>query len=355
MPIWGELSPARNNNFNLLRMIAATAVLVSHAFPLALGSASIEPLQQSLGISLGTLSVCSFFVISGYFVSQSFHRKHQILEFIAARVLRIYPGLLAALILTVLIVGPVFTNLSLGAYFARPETLLYIPRNLSLARLQDELPAVFNGNPYPGAINGSLWTLVYEVGCYVMVVGVGLSGLAANGRRFAGFITGYAAFYLAITVFGLHSPRLQAVCQLSLPFVTGMAFFQYRRRFRFRPVILIGMAGIAFCSYGRPWFAEVFIFAWAYVLLFIGFLRVRPLQAYNHLGDYSYGMYIYAFPVEQMVATLAKGCTPLALTFWAFVPTLGLAVLSWHLIERRAIAQRAALAVFLRGNRAVMP
>src|SRR5439155_9815643 len=271
MAISGELSTARNNNFNLLRMIAATAVLVSHAFPLALGSGAVEPLQQLLGISLGTLAVCSFFVISGYFISQSFHRTHDILEFSAARILRIYPGLLVALILTAFIVGPIFTNSSLGAYFARPETFLYIPRNLSLARLQDELPAVFNENPYPGAINGSLWTLVYEVGCYAMVAGVGLFGLAANGRRFAGFISGYAAFYLAITMFGLHSPRLEAVCQLSLPFVTGMAFFQYRRRFLFRPVILIAMAGIAFFSYGRPWFAEVFIFAWAYALLFIGF------------------------------------------------------------------------------------
>jgi peptidoglycan/LPS O-acetylase OafA/YrhL len=350
-----EPSSGRDNNFNLLRMAAATAVLVSHAFPLARGTGAAEPLQQSIGMSLGTLAVYSFFLISGYFISQSFQRRRDLLEFTIARILRIYPGLLVALTLTVLIIGPAFTNLPLSVYFLEPATLLYIPLNLTLARLQYELPGVFGNNPFGGAINGSLWTLAYEVACYAMVAAVGLCGLAANGRRFAGFLIGYAALYLLIAVVGPHFWQVEMLHNLSLPFVCGMVFFQYRKHIPFRPHLLIAAGLAAFLSLGRPWFSMAFGFAWSYGLFYIGFLKVRPLLVYNRFGDYSYGMYIYAFPVEQAMAALARGCTPWALMAWAALPTLGLAILSWHLIEYHALAQRAVVTTFLKLNRSASP
>lgn len=87
----------RQNNFNLLRIIAALAVLVSHAYPIALGPGTPEPLAGVLGINLGEVAVLMFFAISGYFISRSFHNKRSILEFVVARILRIYPALLAVL------------------------------------------------------------------------------------------------------------------------------------------------------------------------------------------------------------------------------------------------------------------
>jgi peptidoglycan/LPS O-acetylase OafA/YrhL len=344
-------SSDRDNNFNLLRMVAATAVLVSHAYPLALGANATEPLTYFLGMTLGTLAVCSFFAISGYFILQSFDRKRDLTEFTAARILRIYPGLFAALFLTVFVLGPIFTEVSVGAYFSHPETLLYIPRNLSLIALQYELPGVFGANPYAGAINGSLWTLVYEVACYAMVAGVGLCGIASNTSRFAVFLIAYCGIYLILSVLELHSSRLDVAQQLSLPFVIGMSLFYFREYLRLRLDLLIAVIGVTFFSYGLPWFSQVFMFAWCYVLLYIGFAKVRPLLVYNRLGDYSYGMYIYAFPVQQVVVVISKGCTPLELMTWAFVPTLGLAVLSWHLIEKRSTAQRAAVTLFLKRAR----
>ena len=140
----------RNNNFNLLRIVAASAVLISHSYPLfSLGRGSTEPLDRVLGMSLGTLAVLTFFAISGYFISQSFHSSRSIVEFTVARSLRIYPGLLAVLVLTVFALGPVFTNVSLSVYFSDHETLFYIPRNLRLWPLQYELPGVFGDNAYP--------------------------------------------------------------------------------------------------------------------------------------------------------------------------------------------------------------
>ena len=105
--------PDRDNNFNLLRMAAATAVLVSHAYPLSLGDGVAEPLLHYLGMDLGTLAVYMFFAISGYFVTQSFHKNSGLIEFCIARIFRIYPALFVALLLTVGLLGPIFTTLGL--------------------------------------------------------------------------------------------------------------------------------------------------------------------------------------------------------------------------------------------------
>ncbi len=327
MPRVDQATTQRDNNFNLIRMVAAGSVLVSHAYPLALGPGSPEPLDRILGMDVGTLAVISFFVISGYFISQSFHRG--IIEFAVARILRIYPGLVMVLLLTVFAIGPIFTKLDISAYFSGRETFLYMPRNLSLGALQYDLPGVFEDNPYPRAINGSLWTLFYEVACYAMVAVVGILGLTASGRRFVGFLTTNAH-------------------QLTLPFVIGMAFFQFRRRLPLRlPVLGLAIAA-AILSYDKPWFHQVFVLAWSYGLFYLGFLRCEPILYYNMLGDYSYGIYIFAFPIEQMVAALCKGCAPLALMALSVPFTLLLAVLSWHFIEEPALSQKSAVSGWLR-------
>jgi peptidoglycan/LPS O-acetylase OafA/YrhL len=335
----------RENNFNLLRILAAGAVLVSHAYPICLGPGSVEPLDHMLGMSLGTLAVISFFSISGYFISQSFHSRHSIVEFAAARALRIYPGLLVVLLLTVLVLGPVFTKIDLALYFSDRDTLLYIPKNLRLWRPQYELPGVFGDNPYPGAINGSLWSLVYEVICYIMVAAVGKLGLAVNSVRFAWFLTAYAACYVAalpvVRSNSDHLMILRDIHLLSLPFLIGMALFQFRQRIPFNLLTLSAFFTASMISYRSPWFHELFLLAWSYAMLYLGFLKYRPFLTYNRLGDYSYGMYIYAFPVQQAISALYKGCTPVNMMALSLPATLALAIFSWHFVEKRALAQRA--------------
>jgi peptidoglycan/LPS O-acetylase OafA/YrhL len=335
----------RENNFNLLRILAAGAVLVSHSYPICLGPSSLEPLEHALGISLGTLSVITFFSISGYFISQSFHSRHSIVEFAAARALRIYPGLLVVLLLTVLVLGPFFTKIDLALYFSDRDTLLYVPRNLRLWRLQYELPGVFDDNPYPGAINGSLWSLGYEVICYIMVAAVGRLGLAVNSVRFAWFLTAYAACYVATlpivrSNYSDHLMILRDIHQLSLPFLIGMALFQFRHRIPLNVVTLSTLLAASMISYRCPWFHELFLLGWCYAVLYLGFLKYKPLLIYNRLGDYSYGMYIYAFPVEQAISALHKGCSPAVMMVLSLPATLAFAIFSWHFVEKPALVQR---------------
>ena len=351
MLLQSSVTEGRDNSFNLLRMTAASAVLISHAYPLSSGPQTLEPLEPTLGMTLGTLAVLTFFAISGYFISLSFHNRRSLVHFATARALRIYPGLLWALALTVLILGPVSTKLELARYFSDQNTLLYIPRNVALWPLQFDLPGVFAENPYPAAINGSLWTLVYEVICYVMLVGLGLSGLASNWRRFSLFLALYALWYVGsiplLRENYSHITVLRNLHLLSLPFVVGMTIFKFRERLRLRFVFVILLAFVTALSFGRPWFHELFVLSWSYTIFYVGFLKCRLLFAYNRLGDYSYGMYIYAFPVEQIIASLYVKCTPVMMIAMSMPITVVLAVISWHFVEERALAQRGILAVWL--------
>ena len=142
--------------------------------------------------------------------------------------MRVYPGLLVVLLLTVLVLGPAFTTLSLGAYFSDRGTLLYLPRNLTLKWLQYDLPGVFLNNPYPAAVNGSLWTLFYEAFvCYGMVAVVGVLGLMRRSWSFAAFLGVYVVGYLALKLvsplhnFLLEHSSVANFHQLTLPFSFG--------------------------------------------------------------------------------------------------------------------------------------
>lgn len=122
----------RDNNFNLIRLLAALAVMVSHSFALALGGGSFEPFRSSLGMSPGMIAVDVFFATSGFLVTASLLSRRNPIEFIRARGLRIFPGLLVVLALTVFVLGPVFTSLPLSTYFTEWETYRYLVKCLTL-------------------------------------------------------------------------------------------------------------------------------------------------------------------------------------------------------------------------------
>ena len=347
------LATGRDNNFNLCRMLAATSVLISHAYVLSLGRGTTEPLTNILGMSLGEVAVVTFFVISGFFVSQSFDRKRSFADFCVARVLRIYPGLALVLLLTVLLLAPFLTTLSVMSYFLDPATFTYLPRNLCLKYLQYDLPGVFKDNPYPFAINGSLWTLFYEVSCYGLVAIVGILGFAARGSRFVVLVVVYSVGYFLLKTVGQAMLQRHGMLllfhELTLPFLIGMAFYQFRNVLPLSGIgcmLAIAAAGAAYLGAG-PWFREAFIVSWSYVVFAFGFLPFQPLKIYNRLGDYSYGMYIYAFPIEQTVVSGWPGISAFELMAVSFPITLIFAVLSWHVLEKPFLAMRSTVSAWL--------
>jgi len=351
----GDLASRRNNNFNLIRMLAATAVLISHSYPLALGSSAVEPLSSWLGISLGELAVITFFCVSGFFISLSRDRAPTGLDFFAARFLRIYPGLTLVLVLCVFVLGPIFTTLGTVEYFRSGAIYSYLSNNLMLFSMKFQLPGVFQDNPWPG-INGSLWTLFYEVTLYVLVGALGAFAFYARGPRFAGFLLVYAVAYVAFKYLLAHTTlvsemhRAQFLFTWSLPFVIGMALYRYRAHVQHRLLWLLPLAALAAGTYGTPWFYECFVLAWSWLIFYLGFATNSFVDRYNQLGDYSYGVYIYAFPVQEILAHEFKGVGPISMMLLAFPIVLILAMFSWHFVEKPAMARRHAFAAYLNGR-----
>lgn len=344
-----QRAAGRDNNFNLLRMLAATAVLVSHAWPLALGENAIEPLLLTTGYKLGTTCVTIFFAISGFFITKSFDRRVSISDFAVARIARIYPGLLVVLVLTVALLGPAFTSLPLLEYLANIRTWAYIPINLSLALKQWALPGVFASNPAGAAVNGSLWTLYYEALCYLLVVVATLAGLTR--RSLFPVLLLIAAGSTIVFRQSEGGGLLHAASTLTLPFALGSAAYIYRA---FVPLslwlALLLIVAAALCR-ATPAYPLLHAVALSYAALWFGFARIPLLRPYNRLGDYSYGMYIYAFPVEQAVVALFHGVSPLQLTAISLPITTIFAYFSWTWVEEWALAHRHTIAARLRLRR----
>ena len=340
-PRLADLLAGRDNNLNLIRFVAASAVLVSHAFPITLGTGAEEPLEELTGMSLGGHAVAIFFVLSGLLIARSFDRGSDRIRFVMARILRLFPALLAVLVLTVLF-GATVTNLGMPQYFTAPGTLTYIPSNLSLAFLQYPLPGVFTDNPNGPAINGSLWTLFYEVVCYGAVFLLGVLGVLRKPRIFTlVFLAIAAAFVGSVTWHpqGGLAYRLDLLAQLGFPFALGTLAYLWRDKLVLDWRIAIGLWAFPFLAYTSVLLPLTIIVATAYSLAWFGFVLKGPLLNFNRLGDYSYGIYIFAYPVQQTMVHLNPGMGPYENMLASMPITLLFAIASWHLIEERALTR----------------
>lgn len=346
METLADLSSRRDNHFNLIRLLAAAAVLVSHSFPLAGGEEADEPLRSVLGLTLGEIAVVTFFCISGFFISMSRDRARGSLDYAAARALRIFPGLVLVVLFSALVIGPVFTKLPVASYLADPQTYGYVLNNITLVHMQFQLPGVFENNPFPG-INGSLWTLFYEALFYVLVGVAGEVALFEDNRRFSLFLAVYVALYFAIRWMQSQTDllesvgRVDALLRWSLPFVVGMTFYRFRRQIRLRSVYAMPLLAIAALSLGQRFFYEAFVLAWAFLTFYIGFSARRlPIRLG---GDYSYGLYVWAFPIQEILAYTLPGIGPWRMTLMALPLALLAAAASWHYLEKPCMAWRGPL------------
>lgn len=351
-PTVAERCDGRDNNFNLIRLLAAGAVLVSHATPITLGPLPPEPLEPLIGRSLGWAAVAVFFCISGFLIARSFERAPGVETWAAARIMRLFPGLLAATVLCAFALGPLVTTLPAETYFSDPAVWTYAPRNLALVSLQYELPGVFDAAPYPGAVNGSLWTLVHEVACYMGVLAMGLAGALRDRRRAAVAVGLWALVYLGLGASGMAAqihPKLAPLRELSLPYMLGVICCIWRDRIPldWRLAGLLVVPAMLAAPFGAGLFEPLLILALVYAVFCAAWLPRGALLRFNRLGDYSYGLYIYAFPTQQAAVHLFGPMSPLENVAIALPVTLLLSVLSWRLVEKPALERRGVLAALL--------
>jgi len=332
----------RDNNFDALRIAAALAVIVGHSFILT-GRLGDEP--KVAGLQLEYIGVSIFFVISGYLITGSWERSRSVGQYVSSRALRIAPLLFLVILLSAFVLGPLVTTLDAAGYLSSGQTWRYLINLVLLPA--DGLPGVFDGNPFPGVVNGSVWTLRAEVICYAVVL---LLGLAPRVVQLVGF-TAFGAASIVLVLFGpvvIAGSSLSAAGGTWVFFAIGALCRLLLPRRVFRPVIaapivlvwLIVSPLVSGLAYPLAWVVI------SYAVLSFGFASTPVLRRAARFGDLSYGLYLWAFPVQQLVV-LFLGVLP----FW---PNLMLIVLltgalafgSWHLLEKRALAARFRLPWF---------
>lgn len=337
--IWlGQAAQGRDNNLNIIRYVAASAVLVSHAWPLTIGAGTAEPLEEFSGHSLGRLAVYVFFAISGFLITASFTRSSTVMRFVSARIMRLMPGLVVSLIFVGLVLGPFTTNLPVVNYLSDPQTWRFIIANTTLVWPQYTLPGVFENNLYP-TVEGSIWTLIHEVACYGFVFICGIAGLLRSGWRMGLVLGLYAVSWIGTALLAdLIHPRLILLQTLSLPFVLGMSAWVWRDRVPLSGWAALGLLGLWGALRDTPLAYPALIAAVGYGALWLAYVPASGwLRAYNQVGDYSYGTYIYAFPLQGLVVWAVGPTSPLAHVVLALPLTLVFAIASWHLIEAPAM------------------
>jgi peptidoglycan/LPS O-acetylase OafA/YrhL len=323
-----ELMNERKNNFDIIRFLAATLVIFSHAYPLT-GNAGSEPfgiLSNGL-MSFGGLAVKVFFVISGFLITQSFDRSKDVIQYSKARILRIFPALIVVVLLSVFILGPIFTELSLKNYFSDPKTIDYF-KTLTLYKMQYYLPGVFQSTPNK-AINGSLWTLWFEFFFYIVVAFLGVTKLLNKKIVVTGFILATILFYLG---------RGNFYTDLFRYFSAGMLFYLLRKNIIHNGWIALVSVIVLALTIKTSYFNYTLTIFGSYIIFYLSFHKKLKFYNFGKYGDFSYGLYIYAFPVQEMIVYLSHNhLSPLENFLLAFPITLVFAVLSWRLVERNAL------------------
>ena len=336
------LARGRDNNFNLIRILAALAVLCSHSFPLSHAGLA-DPLAARLGMTGGSVAVDIFFITSGFLVTSSLLARAGLLRFFLARALRVFPALWVMLLLTVFVLGLSITTESASQYLSASATQVYLLKCSTLLRgVSYHLPGVFADNPLPLAVNGSLWSLPVEARMYALLGLLWLPlALLKDARRTAfallTVVLAVLAAYLVISTH-LHVARESPALRLIFMFFTGAAYFCLRARVPMKRGLFLASATLLLMATLYPsLFYVTYMLTLAYLVLYLAYVPAGAIRGFNRVGDYSYGVYIYAFPVQQSIAALAPGIGVPAMLGLATAATLPLAALSWHLVEKRAL------------------
>jgi peptidoglycan/LPS O-acetylase OafA/YrhL len=322
-----KLDP-HDNALNLIRLVLAGLVIVSHTWPIA--GYGDDP---SLGdMKLGLIAVGGFFTISGYLITRSRHRS-TFWSYSWRRALRILPGYWVCLVFTAFVVAAIGGAVRGG--WTPGAAWHFVYSNFDFRNGDLLIGKTLAGAPFPEAWNGSLWTLFYEVGCYVLL---GLAFLVPFVRRLTWLLP---ILFVASTICSLvvHAQGVTGATErwflLGTFFLAGASLFSFSERIPLSWQFGAAAAALFFlCSIlgvGR----SLSPLPLAYLLLWLGAALPKNLRKLGSKNDYSYGTYLYAFPVQQtLVLTGLQHAGPVAFILVSVAVTAPLAVLSWHLVER---------------------
>jgi peptidoglycan/LPS O-acetylase OafA/YrhL len=323
---------SKNNNFNLVRLGAALVVIGIHTV-------------GEFG-NYGILGVPAFFFISGLLVSESLRKNSSWKKYSAKRVLRIYPAAIVCIILSSLVMGPIVTTLSVSNYLSDPATYKFL-LNCFLIRIDYRLPGVFTQRfLWTSSVNASLWTLPLELKLYAGLLIFYLIPFL------------YKRLFLILMILLLCFPlyffnvqieqffyQLTGIKYDTWIFYTIVPYFLigvlcniYSHRIILYQYWLLAVIPLYFFS---EFFSILNLTGFVLLPLFILLLATSSLPFIKKLvpkSDLSYGIYLYAFPIQQIISAFIKPSNNIILLLLTIAAVIPIAFCSWHLIEKKAMA-----------------
>lgn len=329
------------NNFDFLRFLFAICVIITHSFAL-LGISENEEWMVKLTnhqLSFSAIGLAGFFTISGYFIYISLMHSNHVLEYLKKRFLRIFPGLTVVLLLSLVMVAIIYEgNASL---LNNHSYLTYLPYNISLYGFQGTISGVFENLPYK-SINGSIWTIRYEFSLYIGLIAL----FFIKHKKAAKWII--TSVILILMIIAYQSNFLQAhdrqlfnirgihLFNLGTFFVSGALLAQFNfQKCKHGVLILIALLGIVLSLYFEL-YSVVKHILFPVLVLSLGFYPVQFLQRFSNYGDASYGIYIYSFPIQQLLVYYFSP-NLIYMLVSSVLLSIVFGYLSWHTIEKRAL------------------
>lgn len=339
----------RTTGFDYLRIGLALSIILWHTIPISYGTpVEIRAWRGPLGLAMHFV-LPMFFALSGFLVAGSLDRSRTLLAFFWLRALRILPALCVEVAVGALVLGPALTSFTWSAYLTDPHLYAYLLN--VVGDIHYVLPGLFTHNPVPTIVNGQLWTIPYELQCYLVLGGLALT--AALRRR---------AILLAIVALAQALWIWQALSLgdnggsggasgpvLLIAFLCGVLFHLYRDVIRLHRGIFLCVLAISAALSALPHGAYYLPVPATYITVYLGLLTPRLIWPIAK-GDYSYGLFLYGYPIQQAVAAYG----PRTHVWWinaavALPLTILVAAISWHFIEKPALGARRYIAALEAG------
>jgi peptidoglycan/LPS O-acetylase OafA/YrhL len=369
IPRLGDRFSANDNAFGVLRLTLAICVLTSHAWPVGYAESGFGPRFTRNQTDLGSMALDGFFVLSGFLVTISGLRSSW-LRFAWYRAVRILPGLWACLLFTAFVVAPVVARIengSLAGFWQHQSSPFdYVRGNWFGAMNDFSISGLLAHTPYghviggPSAFDGSLWTLHYEYICYVGVAVLSATTILRRSPRFVLLLLGCAFSLIMFDLITAPNWSIRPIPRgaigpfpligafawnwtlyLGFMFLLGVVARLYLHRLPMHGALALVAVGVIVATWLLGGWVAFGVPAWGYILLYLAVALPKWLRGNGRAIDYSYGMYIYAFPLQQLFALI--GITALGIVAYdlmTIAATLLLAMASWHFIERPALQLR---------------
>lgn len=299
--ISSQLKREKENNFAVIKFVAAILVIFSHAFPIALGSKKVDPISHFTGgqISLGNFAVCIFLLISGFFITKSMIKVGKGWPFLKKRIMKIVPPLFLVVFFTAFLIGPFVTNVSFVKYITDPSPYMYVIKN-TILWTEHHIIGVFTNQVYFESINGSLWTLPVEFLCYIgCLLAYQLKLLKKERLKYTVPIAAIVILFQG--KISRMVPIVGSVLPLILFFYIGMLIYVYKDKIKLTSVGFWIMLTISIVSVFLKIYPYTKYLCLPYLIFYIGYYLKYWKNKGSFIFELSYEIYLLAFLVQQLV------------------------------------------------------